>query len=475
MNSQSVPLFTIATTYISFVFLIIFGYIRDFLEIYTFRKGSQHLKTKENRKPIYTAFESFFIRRLYLRIRDCWNRPITGVPGRIVNVLERKSFDDNQTFVLTGKQIPLINLSSYNYLGFGTNDEEVIGRDLEICDEFPINFPGNINDIGTHQINRELEKKIAKFLYQEDCMVFPMGFGTNTCTIPVICDENTLIFSDELNHMSIVFGAKLSQSVVKPFAHNDMDNLEELLRFHISQGQPHTKKTWDKIIVIVEGLYSMEGTVVNLRKLCELRKKYKFYLFIDEAHSIGAMGETGRGIAEYSNVPFDEIDVFMGTFTKSFGAAGGYIAADKNIINFLRNYSDSTLYGEQLAPITAQHILRSFEIIQSQKGDLLRKKLRENILTLRSGLIDRGFVVYGEPDSPIIPLLIYNPGKMSEFSRICMDKGLAIVVVGYPATPVISNRARICVSAAHTSEDIKYALDVIGDVGSLLGINVLKK
>lgn len=475
MNSQSVPFFTVTTTYISFVFLIVFGYVRDFLEIFILQKGFEHLRTMNGRKPIYTAFESFFIRRLYMRIRDCWNRPITGVPGRIVTVLERKSFDNNKTFVLTGKKIPLINLSSYNYLGFGTADMNILKHDLAVVDMFPVNYPGTTKDIGTSPINRILEKHIAAFLQKEDAIVFPMGFGANSANIPIISDENTLILSDELNHTSIIFGSKMSPGHVKPFAHNDMDNLEELLRFHISQGQPNTRKPWDKIIVIAEGLYSMEGTVLDLRRLVELRRKYKFYLFIDEAHSIGAMGSTGRGVAEYLNVPFDEIDIFMGTFTKSFGAAGGYIAADRKLINFLRNYSDFSLYGEQMTPVVAQHVLTTLKIIKSDRGEILRQKLRRNIKMLRQGLIERGFVVYGDPESPIIPVLIYNPGKMSEFSRMCMAKGLAIVVVGYPATPIVSNRARLCVSAAHSEEDILYVLDVIEEVGDLLGINVLKK
>ncbi|KRH93917.1 Serine palmitoyltransferase [Pseudoloma neurophilia] len=475
MNSQSVPIFTVTTTYISFVFLIIFGYVRDFLEIFIFQKGFEHLRTQNGRRPIYTAFESFFIRRLYMRIRDCWNRPITGVPGQMITVLERKSFDNNKTFVLTGKKIQLINLSSYNYLGFGTNDMDILKHDFAVMDMFPVNYPGTTKDIGTNPINRLLERHIAEFLKKEDAIVFPMGFGTNSANIPIISDNNTLILSDELNHTSIIFGSKMSPGLIKPFAHNDMENLEELLRYHISRGQPNTRKPWDKVIVIAEGLYSMEGTVLNLKRLVELRRKYKFYLFIDEAHSIGAMGETGRGVAEYLNVPFDEIDIFMGTFTKSFGAAGGYIAADRKVINFLRNYSDFSLYGEQMPPVVAQHILTTLKIIKSDRGEILRQKLRTNIKTLREGLIERGFVVYGEPESPIIPILIYNPGKMSEFSRMCMARGLAIVVVGYPATPVISNRARLCVSAAHTKEDIEYVLNTIEEVGELLGMNVLKK
>lgn len=474
-NEDSAPILTMTTTYISFVLLVLLGYIRDFIGMLFLTKGYEHLMRKGDLHPIYTAFESFFIRRLYNRIRDCWNRPITGVPGRIIQVLERKSSDNNQTFILTGRQHPLLNLSSYNYLGFGTNSMEIIKNDLATVDLFPVNFPGNITDIGTHPINRNLEKHVARFLRKEDCIVFPMGFGTNSCNIPIISDENTLILSDELNHMSIIVGAKMSQSCIRTFAHNDMENLEKLLRFYISQGQPNTKKAWDKIIVIAEGLYSMEGTVLSLKKLIMLRRKYKFYLFIDEAHSIGAMGATGRGVAEYCNVPFDEIDIFMGTFTKSFGAAGGYIAADKKVINFLRNYSDFSLYGEQMPPVVAQHILTCFKIMTGPLGNTLRRRLRENISMLRKGLIEKGFVVFGEEESPIIPLLIYNPGKMAEFSRMCMERGLAVVVVGYPATPVISNRARFCVSSVHTVEDIKHVLKIIEEIGELLGINVLKR
>ncbi|KAG0419329.1 Serine palmitoyltransferase 2, partial [Dictyocoela roeselum] len=388
-------------------------------------------------QPLFTDFESFFIRRLYSRIRDCWNRPIKGMPGTTIDVVVREKVGSD--LIATNKSFKALNLGSYNYLGFGSVEKDIIDKDIRVLYKNPVCYTGTICDTGVSKLVRALEKEMAAFLYQEDCIVFPMGFGTNSCNIPVLMDDQCLVISDELNHTSIIFGLKMSHATIKTFAHNNMEDLERVLRYNIAQGHPRTHKHWKKIFVIVEGLYSMEGTILDLKSLIDLKKKYKFYIFVDEAHSIGAIGRTGRGVCEYYDQNFNDIDIFMGTFTKSFGGFGGYIAGKKKLINFLRVYSDFCLYGEQISPVVAYHILQALRFIQTPAGQKRIARLQRNVKYFRKSLINLGYVIFGD-DSPIIPLLICNPGKIAPFSRMCLERGLAVVVVGYPATPVISSR-----------------------------------
>lgn len=172
-----------------------------------------------------------------------------------------------------------------------------------------------------------------------------------------------MIISDELNHSSIVFGARLSGASVRVFKHNSMQDLQQLLREVISQGQPRTHRPWKKIWVVVEGLYSMEGTIVNLPELIRLKEQFKFYLYVDEAHSIGALGEHGGGVCDFYGVDPANVDILMGTFTKSFGAAGGYIAASKPVIDYLHTTNHAYVYAETMPVPVIQQVMTSMRLI----------------------------------------------------------------------------------------------------------------
>jgi serine palmitoyltransferase len=389
---------------------------------------------------------------------------VVGVPGKMIKILERESKDYNETLYFTGKKIKALNVGSYNYLGFAKNKGLIIDQVLAAVDKYPINYASK-----TFQCNiiKKLEKEIAEFIYQEDCMVLSMGYGTNTSTIPILMSDS-LIFSDELNHMSLIKGMKLSKSKIVIFGHNDMNDLECKLRHFISQGQPDTYKPWRKIFVVVEGLYSMEGTIVRLKKLVELKKTYKFYIYVDEAHSIGALGKTGRGVCEHLDVNFSEVDIHMGTFSKSFGGFGGYIAGSKSLINFLKNNNSFYKNGESMSPIVATQIL--FSLRELIKNKAILKRLHYNNRMLRKALEKKRFYLLGDKNSAIVPILIPSPGKIGDFSRLCLDRRIAVVVVGYPATPVLLNRVRLCVSAAHTKKDIQRIIEVIDQIGGVIGM-----
>ncbi|EHY64863.1 serine palmitoyltransferase [Nematocida ausubeli] len=187
------------------------------------------------------------------------------------------------------------------------------------------------------------------------------------------------------------------------------------------------------------------------------------------------MGKTGRGVCEYLDVDFNEIDLLMGTFTKSFGAAGGYIAANQKIVNLLRKRSELVNRGEQMPPVVATQILECLKRMQTEEGVQEIQTLAKNSRYFRKALHRMGFIVIGEKDSPVVPLMLYNPGKIAEFSRMCLKENIAVVVVGYPATPVISSRVRFCLSVAHKKEDLDKALDVIDKIGDMLNLKMAKK
>jgi len=257
-----------------------------------------------------------------------------------------------------------------------------------------------------------------------------------------------------------------------------MKHLEKVLKEAIVQGQPRTHRPWTKIMVMVEGIYSMEGEICNLRGVVDVAKRYKAYTYVDEAHSIGALGKTGRGVCEYCGVDPSEIDILMGTFTKSFGAMGGYIASSEEVINHLRINASGSMYANNMSPVIVQQVLTALKIITGKDGTNLGAKklkdIRDNANFFRRGLLDLGLECYGDWDSPIIPVMLYNPAKIAAFSRECWKRKLAVVVVGFPATPLVLSRARFCISAGHKMEDLKEALVKIEEVADLLKLRYRK-
>lgn len=237
-------------------------------------------------------------------------------------------------------------------------------------------------------------------------------------------------------------------------------------------GQPRTRRPWKRIMVIVEGIYSMEGEYCDLRNVVKVCKEYGAYVYLDEAHSIGAMGATGRGCCEYTGVDPKDVDVMMGTFTKSFGGMGGYIAGSMDVIQFLRGKCAASTYHNSLSPTVCQQIISSFEVIMGRDGTNIGQKkitaLRDNSNYFRMRLSDMGLHVLGHYDSPIMPVMLYNPTKIAAFSRECLKRGLAVVVVGFPAVPILMSRARFCLSAGHTREDLDRALEEIDEIADLL-------
>lgn len=465
------PYYYLLTTYFSYLILIIFGHVRDFFGKRFREENYRHLKARNGYAPLNEDFDNFYVRRLKMRINDCFSRPVTGVPGRYITLLDRVSDDHNLHFRFTGTTTETLNMSSYNYLGFAQSDGPCADAVEETVKKYGTSIASSRAHVGTSDLHLEVEDLIARFTGKASAMVFSMGFGTNASAFPALVGKGCLIISDELNHASIRFGSRLSGAMIAMFKHNNVKDLKKVLRESISQGQPRTHRPWKKILVVVEGLYSMEGSMCNLPGILALKKKYKFGLFVDEAHSVGALGPNGRGVCDYFGIDPAEVDILMGTLTKSFGANGGYISGDKQLIDKLRVTNAGTMYGESPTPPVLAQISVALRIITGEivpgQGEERLQRLAFNSRYLRLGLKRLGFIVYGNDDSPIIPLLLYNPAKMPAFSHEMLKRKISVVVVGYPATPLVSSRARFCVSAAHTKDDLDRLLaacDVVGDV-----------
>ncbi|XP_020777068.1 serine palmitoyltransferase 3 [Boleophthalmus pectinirostris] len=472
---EQAPLYVAVMTYLGFGLVTLFGYFRDFLRAVGLEKChvAQERPEQKDFVPLYQDFENFYTRNLYMRVRDNWNRPICTLPGPVFDLMERVSDDYNWTFRFTGKTIPnVINVGSYNYLGFAENNVDFLKTVAERTQQYGVGVCSTRQEIANLSLHQELEQLVANFLGVESSMTFGMGFATNSMNIPALVEKGCLILSDELNHTSLILGARLSGATIRVFKHNNMHSLEKMLREAISSGQPRTHRPWKKILIMVEGIYSMEGSVVRLPEIIALKKKYRAYLYLDEAHSIGAVGPTGRGVTELFNVNTADVDIMMGTFTKSFGAAGGYIAGKKELVDYLRRHSHSAVYATAMSPPVTEQVIRAMKCIMGKDGgnEGMRRvrQLAENTRYFRARLKEMGFIIYGNDDSPVVPILLYMPGKVVAFAREMLERRIGVVVVGFPATPITEARARFCLSAAHTRDMLDQVLHHLNEVGDLL-------
>ncbi|CAL6107377.1 Serine_palmitoyltransferase 2 [Hexamita inflata] len=395
--------------------------------------------------PTLNSFSSLYNVGAYSRAKTCFHREIASCPTDVVKVRTQDGSLDT-----------VINICSYNYLGFAATDFAT--EKLMACAK-TYGIGSYINRSAKDmQIFQDLETKMKNFMQVEDCIVHTMGYDTNAMSIPCIATPKSLIISDQFNHNSIVKGCQYSGAKTARFKHSDLSTLEKVLSQDL--------KKYDRVIVICEGLYSMEGSFVDLPAVVKLREKYGFLLFVDEAHSVGALGQHGQGVRDYFELPIDCVDFYMGTFTKSFASTGGYVAGKKYLIDEIRNKVPFYNQSVAMSPVFAQQILN----VLSQDLQVHTQRLKANSIRMRTGLKKLGFTVYGNDDSPVIPVLFYNPIKMKCISDKLLERKIVAVVVGFPAVPMVSARIRFCMSASHTDEEIDYILKHMDQIGDFLSI-----
>jgi glycine C-acetyltransferase len=291
----------------------------------------------------------------------------------------------------------------------------------------------------------------------DDAIVYSSGFVTNLATVAALVREGDYVIGDEWNHASIVDGCKFSGATFVTFKHNDMASLEQCL---INAGASHK-------LIVVDAVYSMEGDLARLPEIIALSKKYGAMLMVDEAHSLGVIGKTGQGAQEYFGLKPDDIDIKMGTLSKSFASAGGFVAGRGDIIKYLRHNARGYLFSSALPAPQIAAASAALDIMRSEPERV--ENLRRIVKLYLGGLKDLGFDTY-KSETAIVPIACGVDDKALEMTAICRDAGLYVVPVFYPAVPMNASRLRTCLTAAHTQDDIRFALEVLAYAGSAVGL-----
>ncbi len=356
--------------------------------------------------------------------------------------------DARTTLNYEGKAHPVINLCSYNYLGLA-NHPEVIEAAHQALRTHGLGACGSPMLSGMTDLHRELERRMAEFLGREDAMLFNSGFGGALGTISGMLRKSDVAILDNRSHLSLRDGAILSRCRTEKFEHNDPASLEVALSRHEGRRR----------LVIVEGIYSMDGDFGKLKELIAVADAHGASVFVDEAHSILAVGDHGRGAAEKFNVE-DKIPLVYGTFSKAFGALGGFVAGSRETLQYLRFYAHPYVYSCALPPVVVAAILKALEIGTRQPQ--LRTKLWENAEYFHRQLRSLG-IDTGESTTYVMPLVIGDRGRMYRIGLELRARGLWVAPVDYPAVPLSKVCFRACVTAMHTRADLDEALNILAD------------
>jgi glycine C-acetyltransferase len=376
----------------------------------------------------------------------------------------------NQYFhlkVLEGEQKPVatfdgkevINLSSNNYLGLTTHPK-LRRAAIDATRKYGVGSGAVRTITGTMKIHLELEEQIARFKHADACVVFQSGFAANAGTVSAILGKEDLIISDELNHASIIDGARLSRATIKVFKHKDLSDCERILK--------ETENWPGKKLLISDGVFSMEGDIADLAELCDLAERFNCIMMVDDAHASGVLGSRGRGTIDHRGV-HGRVDIQVGTLSKAIGSIGGYVCGSKDLIEFLYHRARPFLFSTSHPPSVTATCQAAFELLDSEAGDKLIKKLRSNTRFFKRKLKKLGFQT-GKSETPITPIMVGDAGKAIEFSRELFSEGVLAMAIGFPTVPEGKARLRTIVTATHKRADLECAADIIGRVGKKLGV-----
>lgn len=349
---------------------------------------------------------------------------------------------------MEGKEV--IMIGSNNYLGL-TSHPEVIKASVDATNMFGTGVSGSRFLNGTLSLHVELEKKLAKFLNKEDAMIFSTGYQSNLGFISAIAGRNDIIFSDKENHASIYDGIKLSYADVVRYNHNDMIDLENKLK----DANPKKGK-----LIVTDGVFSMGGDLCNLPELVKLSKKYNARLMVDDAHGIGVMGKTGRGTGEHFNL-LDEIDIIMGTFSKSLASSGGFIVGKKEVIEYVRHHSRPYIFNAAIPPSNTMSAMKALEILEREPERVTNLQKVGNYV--RKELIKKGLEIK-ESITPIIPIYTYTPIRTMVACNILFEKGVYVNPVLPPATKHGECLIRTSFMTTHNKEVLDEAINIIVEV-----------
>ena len=364
------------------------------------------------------------------------------------------SSDQDTVVQIDGK--PVLMFGSNSYLGL-TNHPKIKEGSIKAVEKYGTGCAGSRFLNGTLDIHIELEEKLAKLVGKEEALVYTTGFTVNSGVVPCLGGREDYLLLDRLNHASIIEGSRLSMAKQFKYRHNDMEQLEKFLQ----QCEP------DKIkLIVADGVFSMEGDLAKLPEMVDLAKKYNASIMIDEAHSLGVFGETGAGVCEHFGVQND-VELVMGTFSKSLATIGGFIASNKDVINFLKHNSRTLIFSASITPAAAGAVLAALEVMAEEKWR--QKALWDNTHRMLQAFKDKGFET-GHTTTPIIPLYVRDNEKTFRLTRMLMDDGVFVNPVVSPAVPSQDTLIRISLMATHTFDQIDEAVEKIAKNARLLGI-----
>ena len=373
--------------------------------------------------------------------------------GLYVNIRVIES-EVSSWFIVDGKKC--LNLTSNNYLGFAS-DKRIVEKVIEYVKKYGIG-PAAVRTIsGTMSIHIELEKKLSKFKQVEDVILLQSGFMANLSVIPSIVSNEDVIFSDELNHASIIDGCRLSRAEIVRYKHLDMNDLEDKLKQYSNKRRK---------LIVSDGVFSMDGDIAPLNELIEIANKYDAILMIDDAHGEGVLGRNGRGIVDHFNA-HNKVDIEVGTLSKAFGVIGGFVAGSQRLIEYLKQKARPFLFSSALTVADVAANLAALEIMES--SDELVKKLWENKNYFQENLKKMGFNL-GTTKTPITPIIVGDEKKAQQFSKELFENNIFVQAIVYPTVPKGTARLRVMISAIHKKEDLDFALEVFEKIGKNLSI-----
>jgi glycine C-acetyltransferase len=370
--------------------------------------------------------------------------------------------EDEQEPVSTFDGKKVINLASNNYLGLTTHPK-LREAALEATRKYGVGSGAVRTIAGTMKIHMELEEKIARFKNVEACVVFQSGFAANAGTVSAILGKEDFIISDELNHASIIDGARLSRAKILVFRHKDLAHAEEQLAS--VKDQPGRK------LLITDGVFSMDGDIGPLPALCDLAEKYGAIMMVDDAHASGVLGRNGRGTIDHFNV-HGRVDVQVGTLSKAIGALGGYVCGSRDLIEFLYHRARPFLFSTSHPPSVAATCIAAFEVLEQEPERI--EKLWENTRFFKKELGRLGFNIGGvnspASETPITPIIVGEGRLTMEFSRELFKEGVLGTGIAFPTVPEGKARIRTIMTATHTREQLEKALEILQRVGKRMGI-----
>ncbi|MBX8631454.1 MAG: glycine C-acetyltransferase [Thermoplasmata archaeon] len=352
----------------------------------------------------------------------------------------------------------LLNLCSNNYLGYA-NHPEVKRAAQEAIGKYGVGAGAVRSIAGTTELHEQLEREVAEFKNAEAALVYQGGLLANLGTIPVLVGKGDLVFSEELNHASIIDGVRLSSATRFVYRHSDMEDLRKQLE--------ENRKAGRRSLVVTDGVFSMDGEIAPLPEIADLAGEFDSMVYVDDAHGEGVLGDHGRGIVDHFHLS-GKVDVEMGTFSKATGSIGGFVAGPSELIELLKQKARPFLFSSALNPGDAAAVMRSIQLMRSDDSPL--RRLWSNSDALKSGLKKNGFDT-GRSQTPITPVMLMDERRTLEFSRMLYaEEGVFASPIVYPTVPQGKARIRLIPSAVHSHDDIRFAVDAFVHTGQKLGL-----